>query len=120
MTRSSQRTWTHAAERVRRDAAHDRAGRVEGCGLLREIGRRRRAAARRGEQRDGEETSHGILSRYFASATSDNAQMRDSAAFDSGESTSICMKASLPRCFREHDSEAMLIPSSAMIFVTSE
>jgi len=46
--------------------------------------------------------------------------MRSSAASDNGESTSICMKASLPRCFREHYSEAMLIPSSAMMFVTSE
>jgi hypothetical protein len=28
-------------------------------------------------------------------------QMREMAAPEGGESTSICMKASLPRCFRE-------------------
>src|SRR5438132_14313360 len=65
-------------------------------------------------------TLHGILSRYFASATSFTEAILASAEAEIGESTSICMNASLPRCLREQESEAMLILSSAMIFVTSE
>src|SRR5207253_4025765 len=101
-------------------AALDRIVRMEFGDPLRDAGRHSRGLRARHGQQNESGDSHGILSRYFASATSVSAQIRARAAFDSGESTSICMKASLPRCFREHDSDAMLIPSSAMIFVTSE
>src|SRR5206468_1613991 len=63
---------------------------------------------------------YGIRSRYFASAISGTALMRSSALFEIGESTSISMNASLPRCLREQYNDAMLIPSSAMMLVTSE
>jgi hypothetical protein len=56
---------------------------------------------------------------YRASATSGSEPMRCSACCEGGESTSTCVNASLPRCFLEQYRDAMLIPSSAMIFATS-